>query len=97
MFRRKRGSLADPDAPPPPANDPVDFVVDEFLETWICWREACGDVRTAYLRWAQSDAEQRELAFAGYRAALDREDQAARVYSIWTERLRAAKTALRGH
>jgi hypothetical protein len=49
------------------------------------------------LRWAQSDAEQRELAFAGYRAALNREDQAARVYSIWTERLRAAKTALRGH
>ena len=74
----------------------MEFLVDEFLETWIYWREACGDVRAAYLRWAQSDAEQRDLAFAGYRAALDREDQAARVHSIWTERLRAAKVALSG-
>jgi hypothetical protein len=95
MFWRKRGALTEPARPPAPATEPVDVLVDEFLETWIYWREACGDVDSAYVRWAHSAAEQRDLAFAGYRAALDREDQAARVHSIWTDRLRAAKP-LRG-
>jgi hypothetical protein len=91
MFRRKRAPLTEPDAPQAPAAEPRERVVDEFLETWICWREACEEVRAAYARWAQSEAQQRDLAFACYRAALDREDQAARVHSIWTDRLRAAK------
>jgi hypothetical protein len=91
MFRRKRAPLADPDSPQAPASERPEIVVDEFLETWICWREACGDVRAAYARWTESNAEQRDLAFAGYRAALDREDQAARVHSLWTERLRTAR------
>jgi hypothetical protein len=90
MFWKRRAQLADPETPPAPATEPSDPLVDEFLDTWISWREACGDVRAAYRRWIQSDAEQRELAFAGYRAALDREDQAARVHSSRTERLRAA-------
>jgi hypothetical protein len=37
---------------------------------------------SAYERWQQFKLAQRGLAFARYRAALDREEQAARVYSI---------------
>jgi hypothetical protein len=36
----------------------------------------------------QDKAAQRALAFASYRAALEREDQAARVYSMHVERVR---------
>jgi hypothetical protein len=63
---------------------------DEFLHSWVCWREACEDVRSAYEGWKTSKTSQRGTAFANYRAALDREDQAASVYSGWTDRLRAA-------
>jgi hypothetical protein len=63
--------------------------VDEYFEAWVCWREACEDVRGAYEQWGRSSPAQRGLAFASYRAALDREDQAAGVYSAWTDRIRA--------
>jgi hypothetical protein len=64
-------------------------LVDEFLDSWVCWREACEDVRSAYERWGRCKAPQRGLAFASYRAALDREDQAGRVHCVWTDRLHA--------
>jgi hypothetical protein len=66
-------------------------LVDKVLDNWVCWREACEDVRSAYDHWMSCDGHERGLAFANYRAALDREDQAARVYSVWTNRLRAAE------
>jgi hypothetical protein len=42
----------------------------------------CEAVHSAYECWQQCKLAQRGLAFARYRAALDREEQAARVYSI---------------
>jgi len=65
--------------------------VDEFFDSWVGWREACEDVRSAYDRWETCNAAQRGLAFANYRAALDREDYAAAVYSAWMGRLHATK------
>ena len=65
--------------------------VDEFLNSWVCWREACEDVRGSYERWRNCDAPQRGLAFASYRAALDREDQAARVHCVWADLLRETR------
>ena len=65
-------------------------LADEFIDSWVCWREACGDVGSAYDRWATCNGSQRLLAFESYRAALDREEHAARVHSFWTERLQAA-------
>jgi hypothetical protein len=64
-------------------------VADEFLESYVCWREACEDVRTAYERWGESTSARRDLAFESYRAALDREERAARVHSEWAEQARA--------
>ncbi len=66
-------------------------LVDDFVHSWVCWREACDDVRSAYEHWGNCDEPERGLAFASYRAALDREDHAALVHSVWTDRLRAAE------
>jgi hypothetical protein len=66
-------------------------LIDEFLDSWIHWREACEDVRSAHERWGECETPQRGLAFASYRAALDREDHAACVYSVWTNRVRSLK------
>jgi hypothetical protein len=60
-----------------------------FVDSHLRWREACEDVRSAYRRWAKSEAAQRDRAFAGYRAALGREERAAHLHSHWTERARA--------
>jgi hypothetical protein len=61
---------------------------DAFVYSWVAWREATEDVRTAYRWWSKCARPQRALAFAGYRAALDREQHAASIYSDWAERIR---------
>jgi hypothetical protein len=64
-------------------------LADEFLESYVCWREACDDVRTAYRRWQACEPQQRGQGFATYRAALEREDYAASIHSASAERLGA--------
>jgi hypothetical protein len=64
-------------------------VADEFIESYVCWREACEDVHSAYRRWGDCQPQQRDLGFATYRAALEREERAAGVHLEWAERLRA--------
>jgi len=65
--------------------------VDAFMDSWVCWREACEDVRSAYERWGRAEAPERALAFLSYRAALGREEQAARVHAMSTERVLAGE------
>ena len=55
------------------------------------WHEAGEAVDSAYARWQQCESAQRGLAFEGYRAALDREDQAAQVHSMCAGRVREAR------
>jgi hypothetical protein len=60
---------------------------DEFLESYVRWREACQDVRGAYEAWGKCDSLDRGFAFESCRAALDREEHAARTHINWAERL----------
>jgi hypothetical protein len=64
-------------------------LADAFVESWVSWREASEDVRTAYWWWSECARPRRALAFAGYRAALDREQHAASIHSDWAERVGA--------
>jgi hypothetical protein len=64
-------------------------LADAFVDSWVSWRESSEDVRSAYRLWRECARPQRPLAFAGYRAALDREQQAASIHSDWAERIRA--------
>jgi hypothetical protein len=77
--------------PRPKPQERLRPLVDELFDSWVCWREACEDVRSAYECWGHSKAPQRAVAFASYCAALDREDQAARVYSMHVGRVREAR------
>jgi hypothetical protein len=69
------------------AVQPSPSVTDEFLESYVCWREASQDVRTAHEHWATCAPHRRHVAFESYRAALDSEEHAAWMYCDWTERL----------
>ena len=54
--------------------------VDEMMDDYVSWRDACGAVAVAYQNWKSSDRTDNKLAFSVYVAALDREEQAATAY-----------------
>jgi hypothetical protein len=62
------------------------WAVDELLECYVSWREECHAVRLAYQRWVDSTRCEARLAYAGFVAALDREEHAARAYASHIER-----------
>ena len=55
-------------------------LIDELMDRYVDWREQCLAVGKAYERWSGGPSADRELAFAGYGAALDLEEHASRVY-----------------
>jgi hypothetical protein len=64
-----------------------DPLTDTMIDSYVEWREECKTVETGYERWAQSERRDRGLAYAAYRAALDREEKAAAVYRLAVTRL----------
>ena len=71
------------------ATEPSSALTNAFLESWVSWRESCEHVRSAYQSWSECARPQRALAFAGYRAALDREQVAASIHADAAWRIRA--------
>jgi hypothetical protein len=55
-------------------------IVDEMIDDYVSWREACAAVAVSYENWRCSDRPDEKLAFSVYVAALDREEQAAAAY-----------------
>jgi hypothetical protein len=62
------------------------------MDTYEAWREASGDVQDAYECWTTWVADDRDVAFAGYLSALQREQHAAGLFqrAVETVRLSAA-------
>jgi hypothetical protein len=65
-------------------------LVDRLVDAYVDWREECVYVWEAYERWTTAPLPERRLAFSGYRAALEREEHASRVYAELVVRLAAA-------
>jgi hypothetical protein len=55
--------------------------VDEFLESYVIWRESCEAVSAAYERWASCEPARRRAAFESYQAALNWEELAADMHA----------------
>jgi hypothetical protein len=93
MFWMKAFALAWP-APDSTRTGPVhrevaprESPVDAFVERYVDWREQCEVLDSAYRGWAQATGSKRDMAFAMYRAALDREEKTARAYELAATRL----------
>lgn len=56
-------------------------LIDDLMEVYVEWREECLALNYAYERWADGPVADREMAFAAYLAALEREEQASAVYA----------------
>ena len=63
-------------------------LVDQFLQTYVSWRERCEQVEAAHACWNDAARGDRGAAFAAYCAALDREQCAARAHERSIGRLR---------
>jgi DNA-binding SARP family transcriptional activator len=61
--------------------------IDELLEGYVSWREACRAVWRAYEQWIGSDPGERALTYAAYLAALDGEERVACTYAHHTARV----------
>lgn len=66
--------------------------IDELLERYVSWREACESVQLAYRQWIGARRVGDRLAYASYIAALDREEHAARIYADQIEWVRRSAT-----
>jgi hypothetical protein len=67
--------------------------LDEAVDAYVDWREESTAVWDAYGRWTRASAGDAPLAFSAYRAAVDREEQASRVYASFMERIATALSA----
>ena len=79
-----------------PLTPPVDDqpTVDDAAAAYGQWREECSAVRDAYDRWSTAARKEAMRAHAAYRAALDREEVAARTYAELIEGTRVAMDAV---
>ncbi len=64
-----------------PSAEPRSELIDELMETYVDWREECLSLWSAYQLWSSVPSPDRALAFAAYRAALDREEAACQAYA----------------
>jgi hypothetical protein len=65
-------------------------LADGLLRHYTAWRRESEAVQLAYEAWINSDSKSRELAYAGYQAALDQEELAAEGYReqlAWVDRI----------
>jgi hypothetical protein len=61
--------------------------IDALIDGYVDWREECETVEAAYERWTASARSEHGLAYAAYRAALEREEKAAKAYQLAATRL----------
>jgi broad specificity phosphatase PhoE len=78
------------------------LLIDEAFDAYLDWRDGSAEVWHAYKRWNGAPARDARRRFWAYRAALEREEHAARVYVLLVARLQAgprerAETRRRSH
>ena len=61
-------------------------LVDQLVEAYVDWREACARVDDAYAFWASESGACGRVAFGSYVAALDAEERSAEVYAVLVRR-----------
>jgi hypothetical protein len=77
-------------------------LIDDAFDAYLEWRHESAEVWHAYKRWNGAPAREARRNFWAYRAALEREEHAARVYRRLVSRLEAtarhpAETRRRSH
>ena len=61
-------------------------LVDQLMDAYVSWREACRRVSDAYGSWGSGTGQGATSAFEWYVAALDHEERAAEIYASLVRR-----------
>jgi len=64
-------------------------LLDDAFDAYLEWRDESAEVWHAYRRWSGAPAREARRKFFAYRAALEREEHAARVYGRLLSQLEA--------
>jgi hypothetical protein len=64
--------------------------LDDMVDDYVSWREACAMVSAAYVHWSRAGRDDQKLAFSEYAAALNCEEEAATAYQRAVERVAAS-------
>lgn len=83
--RNPKHSFAD--SRPEPDHEAQRRFVDELMDHYVSWREACAAVSAAYEGYHRAPHDDQRLAFGAYLAALDREALAALAYQGAVQRI----------
>jgi hypothetical protein len=67
--------------------------LDDLVDDYVSWREACAVVSAAYDNWKCAARQDQKVAFWEYIAALNCEEEAAALYQQAVERLTALTPA----
>jgi hypothetical protein len=73
-----------------PRREESDFLMDDFLASYLSWREEADKASGAYACWRAAPERDASRAFAAYRWALDHEEHAAGLLHESAERLATA-------
>ena len=68
-------------------------LIDTAFDAYLEWREECVSVWDAYGCWRGAETREARATFWAYRAALEREEQAARNYALLVGQITAAAPA----
>ncbi len=74
---------------------PTAALIDQVIESYVVWREACEAVEESYSAWRRAPSEQGEAAYATFVATLNREELAADEYQFMVEQARQADREIR--
>jgi hypothetical protein len=69
-------------------------LADEAAVAYVDWREASASVWDAYDRWVRGPTSDGPCRFSAYRAALDQEECASRLYADLMARIAAGNGAV---
>jgi hypothetical protein len=79
--------------PKPAAFKVHPHLVDRLMGLYCDWRTECAVVQATYDRFADAEPDDRALAHAAYKAALDREGSAADAYGAQIRLIRSVPQA----
>lgn len=74
---------------------PTGALIDQVIESYVVWREACEAVEESYGVWRRAPSDQSAATYADFVATLNREELAADEYQFMVEQARQISHEIR--
>jgi hypothetical protein len=72
-------------------------LVDDMVDAYVQWGDECAAVQSAYDLWSHAAADDEDLAFGAYEAALDEEERSSQTYADLVKQVLSFVSPARDH